>query len=1361
MFTKEVCSYFLNFLETDFKRRRIPKRSVSLKDKAGNLVTLRTEKYPSFHRQLIKLIESKKSDPSIDIPRNKFITTVSEDVSDVLISRALKQIDIVFNDIDDNVSEKILNLFLKYEKDQEIFIQESISAIPDVINRKFISHLAISLEGSIKRGLVTEEGDSIELAENLSKFLIINLESDLKEALAYFIVEKDTKKISATLKRALSKKNIKLQFKAFFESFSIKDLHSEIAELTRNKKLAEALELYLYFGEIKSNNRSYPLFFTPISINEELVKNNKSYKLKFEKTFFINKSAIEYTYQEISKANNAAQIADAIGDRICYIDTEETFSDILNDKVESLLSHFSLNGKVDFSNESLNTASNPEIKINNKTSIALFDKADESSINDYEELIGHLDDNSALGEMFSKLVGDFIEQEPESIIEQVLNEWDSTPTSDRLVFSSPIPLNEEQRKILSAVNNPKGKYVTVQGPPGTGKSHTITAILFEAILKNKSVLMLSDKKEALDVVEDKLAEVLNKSRIGDSFQNPILRLGRGGNTYTKILNTQNIENIRTHLRASKEELDEIKPESIEKALKSKVSKYVNKYTEIQIDEIKEYLDLKLSLNISDDFEFELTTLSSKIDGLVKSIETIKDLQKNEVLKSITQFNSYIKLDDVVELLNVIKVTQNLKEKHTIVNSLHRVEFDKKEYVQRSIATYMEIKSRPLAFLLSNFQLREWNENINEHLEFKEYVDFKSAGNIKQLQEYSKLLLELDNDEPNNSLIIDVLNQKNKDVEVNDINKYLEAIEVFNLSIKSNTITTLAKLDPNSKDDIFSIDAQEIIKHIASIQRFTNVLNKLNQQFKDIPQLNMTQEVEQIQLNSTAKMSNIFDNRFVSFVDNNKAKANTLKKMISKKQKFPRKELEQLRNAFPCIIAGIRDYADYVPLEPEIFDLIVIDEASQVSIAQAFPAILRAKKIIVMGDKRQFSNVKSSNASKLINSGYQDNIRESFKNTYGDDDQKLERSKVFDIRMSILEFFENITNYDCVLKKHFRCYPEIISFSSKNFYNNNLQAIKVRAKPIEEVIVIKELQHDGLIEIQGNINKIESDFIVSEIEKISEEEDPPTVGIITPMKDQQKFILGELENSEKYLAMSRLNLKVMTFDSCQGEERDIIFYSFVDTQEKDTTYRVLGSKFDLKVMDPEENLRLQRLNVGMSRAKERIVLVISKPIENFKGNARMILNHYKQEVVNAHNLPEQDELDSPMEIKLLEWIKQTKFYSNNAEKIEIQAQFEVGKYLRELDPRYNHPDYRTDFLMTFKQGDKSRKLIIEYDGFVEHFIDREKVNEFNYSHYYSEKDIEREKILESYGFPFLRINKFNTGKDPIISISNKLESFFLT
>jgi superfamily I DNA and/or RNA helicase len=46
----------------------------------------------------------------------------------------------------------------------------------------------------------------------------------------------------------------------------------------------------------------------------------------------------------------------------------------------------------------------------------------------------------------------------------------------------------------------------------------------------------------------------------------------------------------------------------------------------------------------------------------------------------------------------------------------------------------------------------------------------------------------------------------------------------------------------------------------------------------------------------------------------------------------------------------------------MFDLVIIDEASQVSIAQALPAIFRAKKVIVLGDEKQFSNVKTAQAS---------------------------------------------------------------------------------------------------------------------------------------------------------------------------------------------------------------------------------------------------------------------------------------------------------------------------------------------------------------------------------------------------------------
>ena len=196
------------------------------------------------------------------------------------------------------------------------------------------------------------------------------------------------------------------------------------------------------------------------------------------------------------------------------------------------------------------------------------------------------------------------------------------------------------------------------------------------------------------------------------------------------------------------------------------------------------------------------------------------------------------------------------------------------------------------------------------------------------------------------------------------------------------------------------------------------------------------------------------------------------------------------------------------------------------------------------------------------------------------------------------------------------------------------------------------------------------------------------------------------------------------------------------------------------MDPEQNLRLQRLNVGMSRAKEKMTFLISQEITDFSGNGLMILNHYKEQLALAKELPQSSETESPMEAKLLRWITQTSFYQRHISEIEIKAQFDVGSYIKTLDPNYKHPNYRCDFLITFRNEDKPKVAIIEYDGFEFHFENLESVNKFNYENYYTERDIERERILESYGFPFIRFNRFNLGKNPVSTISNKLQSFFL-
>ncbi len=59
-------------------------------------------------------------------------------------------------------------------------------------------------------------------------------------------------------------------------------------------------------------------------------------------------------------------------------------------------------------------------------------------------------------------------------------------------------------------------------------------------------------------------------------------------------------------------------------------------------------------------------------------------------------------------------------------------------------------------------------------------------------------------------------------------------------------------------------------------------------------------------------------------------------------------------------------AQYVHLKNQSFDVVVIDEASQVSLAQAIPALLRAKRVVVFGDEHQFSNVKTMQNSNERN-----------------------------------------------------------------------------------------------------------------------------------------------------------------------------------------------------------------------------------------------------------------------------------------------------------------------------------------------------------------------------------------------------------
>jgi very-short-patch-repair endonuclease len=184
------------------------------------------------------------------------------------------------------------------------------------------------------------------------------------------------------------------------------------------------------------------------------------------------------------------------------------------------------------------------------------------------------------------------------------------------------------------------------------------------------------------------------------------------------------------------------------------------------------------------------------------------------------------------------------------------------------------------------------------------------------------------------------------------------------------------------------------------------------------------------------------------------------------------------------------------------------------------------------------------------------------------------------------------------------------------------------------------------------------------------------------------------------------------------------------------------------------IKSQRLNVGFSRAKECIHFILSKPVEEYSGELKNALIHYQNELEGGKKkIIGGTDQNSGMEHKIQHYFYETKFYKENKEKIEFIPQFELGKYLRQLDKTYRHPDYKVDFLLIYDD----QKVIIEYDGFKEHFESREEINEVNYSYYMKDDDIYRQKVLEGYGYKFLRINRFNIGNDPIETLNDRLQN----
>jgi len=1388
LFIKEVAKYFMDFLETDFHKHKFPRRSIKFRNNDNLLIGLNLQKYPSFNKLVPKLI-SKGFDKDVinKVEKGVYKTNLPKNLLDLIRLQIGKVTSAEVNAVTETMAHEIEKAGTLYAKEYDVALTNSVEEASKIIRNELVHPFIESVEKPLQNLSLGDEDNIYIIEEELTAVILRLVENKISEVLNLLIAQEKVNLLKE-LRSVLSLQDVKGNLTSFFETLQVADLFLELFEMERNKSILDKQDFYLYFGDISFNNTKYPIFYIPFTTTRQVDTLN----LEFDSQVYINKKALEFIAQEYNTQKGTKGTLQTISARIIYLSQHhEDFIQIINGVLSEISHFFELQGKTDFSNSEYTTAKGASLRISNSCYICLFDKSDEALVNDYEEILQQLSQGGGiLADIFNKLIDNFIQKNPEPFNPGIEDEWDSTGTPDRLVYASPIPLNGEQRQILSAVRKEGCNYIIVEGPPGTGKSHTITAIIFDAILKNQSVLVLSDKKEALDVVEDKITQTMNKVRYDKNVQNPILRLGKTGNTYNSILAQSAIEGIKTHYRAVKKDHDTIE-ETIAKSsnsLKEELEAEILAYEDINIKEIHEFFDLELYFR-DKELIFDIDELAQQDEAAIElgdlrhSLHQIKNgftsdgMKKLFTLlevnpKTINTINDYERFLQFVTLTveNIKKIKTSFSGK---INSTTKFsQFSTKDLprLQRFIQEYSKLKLWVFGYLFTKKSVAELDINFKRVFLYSTFLNpHEQLQEIKNIQEIFSFAYQLGADinktlggafdyvalthrlltDETFALTVQVIVNLKEDIDYlkEIIEKYPKTIEKIGIN-PQQFVTVIS-------NKVIDVPELEFDKQI----RYLTLKHKVSRDFAHIPELNYAARMKQIEDLVTTQVTYLLDGRLIDFYEHNRSDAHTLRNIIKNKQRFPRDEFKKLKEAFPCILAGIRDYAEYIPLEPEVFDLVVIDEASQVSIAQAFPALLRAKKVLILGDKKQFSNVKAAQARSDTNREYLNGLDSCFKSNVSTETTKLVRLKKFNIKTSILEFFEFISNYTTQLLKHFRGYKEIISYSNKYFYQDGLQVMKIRGKPIDEVIKFTNVQAGADDEPYPNTNVKEVEFIILELKRIKEEDKAISVGIITPHTNQQKLLVEMISKLPEWdYFQDKLQLKIMTFDTCQGEERDVIYYSMVASPHSDKLWGVFIKNLANVDIEEDGQIKAQRLNVGFSRAKECMHFVLSRPLEDYTGSIGEALRHYRfmlDEAKKEHSVAELDE-KSKMEPEVLNWFYQTQFWKQHKERIEFIPQFEIGKYLKQLDRTYTHPAYKVDFLLVYTdERHKDHKIIIEYDGFREHFKDIDGINEFNYQHYYSDADVFRQKVLESYGYKFLRINRFNSGDNPIAIFDQRI------
>lgn len=282
---------------------------------------------------------------------------------------------------------------------------------------------------------------------------------------------------------------------------------------------------------------------------------------------------------------------------------------------------------------------------------------------------------------------------------------------------------------------------------------------------------------------------------------------------------------------------------------------------------------------------------------------------------------------------------------------------------------------------------------------------------------------------------------------------------------------------------------------------------------------------------------------------------------------------EIFKVIPCWMASPESVSAMFPLRENLFDLVIMDEASQCYAENGIPALARGRRVVVTGDNQQLR------PSDL----YRIRLDEL--------DQTDETPVALEVE-SLLELAAQQLP-QVSLKEHYRSRSlDLIAFSNEHFYQRKLLLLPHFSDMNLHEPAIRYLNVKGTW--QQNTNPVEADAVVNLLNQLIHEHSNRSIGIVTFNYPQQQLIQDKLESSVNLLSavnaslpdqLSTLQLFVKNIENVQGDERDIIIFS---TGYAPDEHGRLAMQFGSLTMKGGQN----RLNVAITRARERVYVITS-------------------------------------------------------------------------------------------------------------------------------------------------------------------------